>query len=298
MESNTIKEFLWRQKIYFMGRFFPKNLAEYRYKESFGKKLNWDNPQTIDEKINWTKFNTDTSLWSELADKYAVRRFVEQRGLKDTLVGLYGKWDNVDDIDWNNLPSTFVMKMNNGSGDVVICKDKHTLDVEKCKQHFGKLMSSKFGYAMCEPHYNHIKPCIIAEQLLDYKQQSLPSTSLVDYKFFAFDGKVTYVLVCLNRKGHKVELAVYDLDWNFHPEYSIETEMCPLHHEPLPRPMALDEMVKIASRLSEGMPFVRVDLYEIAGKPYFGEMTFTPAGGFLYYFTEEFRHKLGDYYKI
>lgn len=296
--TNAVKDFLWRKKMYVMGRFFPKKLAEYKYRSCFGKPLNWDNPQTIDEKINWAKFHADTSEWPTLADKYAVRTFVEQRGFKDALVTLYGKWDSVDDIEWDRLPDSFAMKMNNGSGDVRICKDKATFDIGECKRHFAKLMKTKFGYDLCEPHYNKIKPCIIAEELLDSSRQSLPSTSLVDYKFLAFDGKPAYILVCLNRAGHDVELALYDLDWNFHPEYSIPTEHCLLHENPLPRPKALDEMTRMAARLSDGFPFVRVDLYEIGGKPYFGEMTFTPAGGFLDYFTEEFRKILGGKYTL
>lgn len=297
-KTNAIKDYLWRKKMYLMGRFFPKKLAEYKYRSCFGKSLNWDNPQTIDEKINWAKFNTDTTAWSQLADKYAVRKFVEQRGFKDALVTLYGKWERVEDIDWDSLPDSFVMKMNNGSGDVMICRDKSTFDIAGCKRHFAALMKKKFGYEMSEPHYNRIKPCVIAEELLDSTAQSLPSTSMIDYKFFAFDGKPAYVLVCLNRSGHSVELAVYDMDWHLHPEFSVPTSDCIIHTEPMPQPKAFGRMADMAAKLSEGFPFVRVDLYETGGKPYFGEMTFTPAGGFLHRYTEEFRRILGDKYKL
>ena len=296
MRNNSLKNAIWQLKIYVLGHFFPKKLVEYRFRSIYKRNIDWKHPQTIDEKINWAKFNTDTSEWTRLADKYEVRKYVRQRGLEDALVPLYGKWKSVEDINWESLPSQFVMKMNNGSGDVMICTDKKHFDVEQCKRHFLKLLKGKFGFEMGEPHYNKIKPLVIAEALLDKHCQSLPSTSLVDYKFFCFDGKPAYVLVCLNRVGHDLELAVYDLEWNFHPEYSVSSEHCVLHNEPLPRPLAFAEMTGMAARLSEGFPFVRVDLYEVGGKPYFGEMTFTPAAGFMYYFTSEFNRILGDKY--
>ena len=110
----------------------------------------------------------------------------------------------------------------------------------------------------------------------------------------SFDGRPAYVWVCFNRTSHSTDVAVYDLDWNFHPEFSISTSHYKLCTKTLPRPKALDEMVQMASVLSKGFPFVRVDLYEVGGKPYFGEMTFTPAAGFNTFFSYEFQMVLGN----
>ena len=110
----VIKKFLWNIKIYILGHYFPKQLIEYRFKGVYNRKFDWNNPQTFDEKVNWSKLMADTTEWPHLADKYAVRKFVEEKGYADSLVTLYGKWDKVEDIDWSKLPDRFVIKVNNG----------------------------------------------------------------------------------------------------------------------------------------------------------------------------------------
>lgn len=294
----VIKKFLWNIKIYILGHYFPKQLIEYRFKGVYNRKFDWNNPQTFDEKVNWSKLMADTTEWPHLADKYAVRKFVEEKGYADSLVTLYGKWDKVEDIDWSKLPDRFVMKVNNGSGDIIICKDKAHLNIEECKRHFSKLLKKKFGYDMGELHYNKIKPCIIAEELLDAECQAFKSSSLIDYKIFSYDGKPAYIWVSFNRTPHTLDVAVYDTDWKFHPEYSRTTEHFRLYNHELPRPASLDKMLEMASTLSKGFPFVRVDLYEVGNTPYFGEMTFTPGAGYNDVYPEEFQKKLGDLFLI
>ena len=264
----VIKKFLWNIKIYILGHYFPKQLIEYRFKGVYNRKFDWNNPQTFDEKVNWSKLMADTTEWPHLADKYAVRKFVEEKGYADSLVTLYGKWDKVEDIDWSKLPDRFVMKVNNGSGDIIICKDKAHLNIEECKRHFSKLLKKKFGYDMGDLHYNKIKPCIIAEELLDAECQAFKSSSLIDYKIFSYDGKPAYIWVSFNRTPHTLDVAVYDTDWKFHPEYSRTTEHFRLYNHELPRPASLDKMLEMASTLSKGFPFVRVDLYEVGNTPY------------------------------
>ena len=147
---------------------------------------------------------------------------------------------------------------------------------------------------MGEPHYNSIKPCIIAEELLDNTKQPIASSSLIDYKIWAFDGKPAYIWVCFNRTHHSVDVGVYDLDWNFHPEFSISTPHYRLTDIAVPRPKSLDQMLRAASILSKGFPELRVDLYEVDNKPYFGELTFTSAGGFNDFYSQDFLNILGD----
>lgn len=277
-----------------IGYFSPKTLANIQYKRGFKKNINWENPHNINEKINWLKFNSDTSAWSRLADKYKVREYICSCGLEDMLVKLYGKWDNAKDIDWDNLPNEFIMKTNNGSGDVLICRNKAELNTEKATRHFDKMLNNKFGNFMAEPHYNKIRPCIIAEELLDNKKQDITSSSLVDYKIWAFDGKPAYIWVCYNRTPHSVNVGVYDLDWNFHPEYSISTSHYILSDKKIPKPKSLNRMLQAAAIISKGFPELRVDLYEVDGKPYFGEMTFSSAAGFNDFYTDEFLNILGD----
>lgn len=293
MGNKNIKDILWEIKMTFLGHFFPKKVIDYRFYDAYGRFINWNSPKSLDEKINWLKIYSDTSLWSNLADKYEVRKYVSERGFSDSLVKLYGKWDKVEDIDWNSLPNHFIIKTNNGSGDVIKCYNKNTFDYQKNIKTLKKLLHLKFGYDMGELHYAKIRPCIIAEELLDSNNQAFKSDSLIDYKFLSFNGKPTYIWVCFNRTHHSTDVAVYDLEWHFHPEFSVSTSHYKLCTKPLPRPKALEEMLHMASVLSKGFPFVRVDLYEVGGKAYFGEMTFTPAAGFNTFFSNKFQMILG-----
>lgn len=293
MGNKNIKDILWEIKMTFWGHFFPKKVIDYRFYDAYGRFINWNSPKSLDEKINWLKIYSDTSLWPILADKYEVRKYVSERGFSDSLVKLYGKWDKVEDIDWNSLPNHFIIKTNNGSGDVIKCYNKNTFDYQKSIKTLKKLLHLKFGYDMGEQQYAKIRPCIIAEELLDSNNQAFKSDSLIDYKFLSFNGKPTYIWVCFNRTHHSTDVAVYDLEWHFHPEFSVSTSHYKLCTKPLPRPKALEEMLHMASVLSKGFPFVRVDLYEVGGKAYFGEMTFTPAAGFNTFFSNKFQMILG-----
>lgn len=293
MGNKNIKDILWKIKMTFWGHFFPKKVIDYRFYDAYGRFINWNSPKSLDEKINWLKIYSDTSLWPILADKYEVRKYVSERGFTDSLVKLYGKWDKVEDIDWNSLPNHFIIKTNNGSGDVIKCYNKNTFDYQKSIKTLKKLLHLKFGYDMGEQQYAKIRPCIIAEELLDSNNQAFKSDSLIDYKFLSFNGKPTYIWVCFNRTHHSTDVAVYDLEWHFHPEFSVSTSHYKLCTKPLPRPKALEEMLHMASVLSKGFPFVRVDLYEVGGKAYFGEMTFTPAAGFNTFFSNKFQMILG-----
>lgn len=293
MGNKNIKDILWKIKMTFLGHFFPKKVIDYRFYDAYGRFINWNSPKSLDEKINWLKIYSDTSLWPILADKYEVRKYVSERGFSDSLVKLYGKWDKVEDIDWNSLPNHFIIKTNNGSGDVIKCYNKNTFDYQKSIKTLKKLLHLKFGYDMGEQQYAKIRPCIIAEELLDSNNQAFKSDSLIDYKFLSFNGKPTYIWVCFNRTHHSTDVAVYDLEWHFHPEFSVSTSHYKLCTKPLPRPKALEEMLHMASVLSKGFPFVRVDLYEVGGKAYFGEMTFTPAAGFNTFFSNKFQMILG-----
>jgi len=283
---------------HFLGIHFPKKLANIRYKQYHGKDIDWKHPKNIDEKISWMKFYGDTSEWPLLADKYQVRQYVEERGLGDMLVPLYGKWDCAEDIEWDLLPNQFVMKTNHGSKTILICKDKQRLDIPAWVRQFNEWLHTDFSSIHGETHYRNIKPCIIAEQLLDVEKQPVKSSSLIDYKIWAFDGKPFCIWCCLNRTPKTVDVITYDTNWNPHPEYSVSSSHFRLTDERLPRPASLDRMLDAAARLSKGHPQVRVDLYEVDGKPYFGEMTLTSSSGVNCFYTEDFLLQLGNQAKL
>lgn len=275
-----------------------QKLLEIRYRKIFGRDIDWETPKTLNEKILWLELYSDTSLWIQLADKYLVREYVKKLGYEHILVKLYGKWDSAESIDWQKLPNQFVMKVNNGSGDVLVCRDKSKLDIKKETKKFAKLLAKPYGYKTGELHYIPIPPCIIAEELLDNTNQSVDSDTLIDYKIWCFNGNPETIVAYYNRHKDTVEIAAYDLDWNFHPEYSNYTKHFIKAKQLLPKPQSLQEMLSIASALSKGFPEVRIDLYEVGGKPYFGEMTFTSSFGMMVSFADSYQEYLGGLVKI
>ena len=272
----------------------PIRVARLKFWYKLHRWPNFKNPKDINEKINWLKFYGDTSQWPLLADKYRVREYVKDCGLEDILIPLIGKWDTVEEIDWDSLPQQFVMKCNNGSGDVKVCTDKGMVDKESTLLHFRKTLQSPYGILTGEEHYKHIKPCIIAEELLDGSTQPNKSKTLVDYKIWSFDGKPEFIVCYSNRHDkYYCEIGVYDCNWNAHPEYLCYSPHYKPEHILMPRPTCLNDMLQIASDLSKGHPQMRVDLYEVNGQIYFGELTLTSSGGYMSHFTHAFLNELG-----
>lgn len=296
--QNAFLSQLKRKVRLFLGHYYPKFLVNLLYRMAFGRWIDWKNPRTLNEKIHWLKFNTDTTLWTLLADKYRVREYIAERGCEELLVTLYGVWETPKDINWDELPSQFVMKTNCSSGDVRICTNKELIDIAEWDEHFNKYIHLKNGYERGEPHYNNIKPLIIAEELLDISLQPIETSSLVDYKIWCFNGEPHHIWACYNRTKTDVEVAVYDKEWNYHPEKSIFTSHYKESVTQLPRPISLDLMLESARKLSKGLPQVRVDFYEVNGKPYFGEMTMTGGGAFMDWYTEDYLLEMGALIKL
>ena len=278
----------YRRLVGLANSIMPKTLARLRFRKLFGKKLDLNNPQDLNEKILWLSLCSDTSEWVPLADKFAVREYVKKMGCGDTLVKLYGRWDNVDDIDWNSLPEQFVMKTNNGCGTILIVKDKKKLDIPATTKMLKKWLSQDISNETAEFHYRHIKPCIIAEELLiPSDDDNKLSSTIIDYKIWCFNGKVDSFLICSNRREDGCDLSVYDTEWNYHPEYSVFDKHHTERSMPIPKPEKLEEMITVAEKLSTGFPEVRVDLYYNNNNIYFGELTFTSLGGTMTYYTQE-----------
>lgn len=230
-----------------------------------------------------------------------VRDYVEKIGLGDTLVKLYATWYKKEDVNFDVLPETFIIKANNGDGkgtNKIIRKSD--LTPEKKAEYIemiGEWLSRKnIGALHAEPHYKNMKPCVIAEEVLPFEKGA---TSLIDYKMWCFNGKCYYTFVCneRNANGNSAHVMVYDMGWNAHPEFSVFNSDY-LRGDIIPKPKNFEKMVEIAEKLSKGFPELRVDLYNINGKIYFGELTFTSQGGFMDYFTPEFNKMLGEKFSI
>ena len=253
----------------------PERLFSVYHKRSTGKYLNIDNPQTLDDKIAYMAFRTDTSEWSRLADKVRVREYVRECGYGDNLTKLYGVWKRGADVDFDALPHSFVIKTNNGSATNILVKDKEKADIKSIREQLDKWLAVDYGYRTAQPHYSRIKPLILAEEYLVDDESEKAGKPLNDYKFYCVNGKPMYVFVYSDRKpnSHDMKRSIYDMEWNIHQEYLNRLAVAGAG---IKRPVSFDSMKEMAAKLAQGFPFVRVDFYEINGKPIFGEMTFTP----------------------
>lgn len=257
---------------YHISGFSPRWRAQYKYHYNFGRLINWSNPTEMNEKIRWCQFYTDTSKWSILADKYRVREYVADHGYSDLLVKLYGKWDRAEDIDFEALPDSFVIKTNHGCGSVFIVKNKREVDLEKIRTQLKADLGSKFGKENAEMHYKSIRPVVIAEELLI--QDNDVSSTLIDYKCYVTGGVIRCVAVMYNRNGHLFDETVYDSDWNRNDGWKnnkISSESIEI-----PKPVNFDLMKQFCKDMCSEFPFVRMDFYETGGRLYLGEFTFTP----------------------
>lgn len=240
---------------------------------ALGRFPNLKNPRDLNEKIMWMEFNTDTSRWSELADKIEVRKYVKEKGLEDILLDQYAYFDAPEQISLDSLPGSFVMKTNNGNAQTLIVPDKSKVTERELQKIASKWLRSKTWKASGEPHYGRIKPRILFEQLIPGADKKLPA----DYKFLCFNGKATHCLVCSDRES---KLFVYKREYYELPEWKLRSDMVVEKYRPdymAEPPKNLEYMIKCAETLAEGFPFVRIDLYNNSGKVFFGEMTFTPA---------------------
>ena len=246
-----------------------------------GCKVDWENPRDINEKIQWLMCRSDTSRWTVLSDKLRVRDFVASKGFGDLLVPLLGVWDHARDIDFDSLPDKFVMKCNHDSGSYRFVDKSQGFDPDALRAHFSRCLKRKYGYSNGELHYNPIRPKVLAEPML------ASDKSIVDYKVRCFCGKPVSIVTCSERTEHTTSLDMFDTDWNPHPEALVFTHGFIDGQGRLPRPACLDRMLEASTVLSEGFPQVRVDFYVVGEKLYFGEMTFSSAGGRMAYFTDE-----------
>lgn len=277
-------------KLYKKGmlNFLPDTVfVPFIYRMSTGKKLNLSNPVTFNEKVQWLKLNDHNPLYVQLVDKYAVREYIAKKIGNQFLIPLIGKWSKVEDIDFDKLPNEFVLKCNHDSGGIVICKDKKTLDINSAKKKLEDHLKRNHYYMSREWAYKNVIPCIICEKyMVDNKTQDLR-----DYKFFCFNGEPKFIQVDFNRfAGHKRNL--YTLDWKL-----IDiTIKCP--NDPnanIEKPANLNEMIEVAKELSKGLPEVRIDLYSVNDKTYFGELTLYHGGGIEKFSSDEFAQEMGSW---
>lgn len=262
-------------------------MVKFQYRVKLGRRLNLKNPKRYTEKLQWYKLYYKNPLMSQCADKYEVREYIRSKGLEDILNKLYYVYDSIEDIDMDKLPNKFVMKTTNGSGTNILCQEKANVNVGEMKSKLSKWLKRNYYSAGREWAYKNIIPRIIVEEFLEDETNKFDGIN--DYKFICFNGKVEYIVLDVDRQiDHKRN--VYDRDWNF---IDVETDHKNFG-DCISKPEALGEMLNIAEKLAEDFPSVRVDLYWVKNKIYFGELTFYPWTGYVPFNPDEFDFILGD----
>ena len=256
-----------------------------------GKNLNLDNPQTYNEKLQWLKLYDRKPLYTQIVDKISVKDNVSDIIGKDYIIPTIAIWDSPNEINLDVLPNRFVLKTNNGSSSagVVVCKNKDSFDLEAAKKTLQKSLNGSVWRDMREWPYKDIVPKVFAEEFIED-----PSGDLQDYKFFCFDGEVKALFIATERFSEEVKFDFFDADFNHLDLYQVH----PMSGKVIPKPNGFDEMKAIAAKLSKGFPHVRIDLYNVNGKIYFGEITFYHHGGFAPFHPEKWDYEFGSWIRL
>ena len=269
-----------------------KAYISYQYKYITHHKLNWKNPTRYTEKLQYLRYYVypKTPLVSQCAGRVGVRDYIKERGFDSILIKIYGVFDRFEDIDFDKLPDQFAMKCSHGCAMNYICYDKSKINYEGLKKKFNKWLKTNYGKKTVELHYAPIKPQIIIEELM-LENGKLPT----EYKIHVFNGKAKNLYVVTSR-GVDIRYNNYYIDWT--PFDGSQFNGWKKTDYPLEKPENFDEMVKIAEALGRDFPFVRVDLYNINGKIYFSELTFTPAKGTLILDDDKCDFEMGEWLDI
>ena len=285
--KKIIKNKKTRYKILKMLKTIPdKSMIKLQYRIKLHRGLNLKNPQRYTEKIQWYKLNYRNPLMQKCVDKYYVREYVKEKGLENILNTLYQVVDCAQDLDFNLLPNKFIIKTTNGSGTNIICRNKSSLDINAVKKELDEYLAQAEASAGREWAYEGSSKKIIVEALLE--DLNNVDLGVSDYKFLCFNGKPKYIVYDKDRfTDHKRNF--YDIDWNY---IKVDSD-CSCFGDTVDKPKGLEEMLEIAKKLSEDFPAVRVDLYNIDGKIFFGELTFYPWSGYVQFSPDSFDYELG-----
>lgn len=266
----------------------PELNTRVTFRLSKGRPLNLANPRTYNEKISWLKLNVynHSALVRQCADKYLVREYVSERGCPEILNELYGVYSRVEDVPWAGLPDKFVLKWNVGAGGNLVCADRSGLDIETAERRLSVAGRRQFHFANAEMQYKGVPRRLLCERFIE-TPDGLPP---IDYKIGCYNGVAKHIMVCLGRGSNATRFYHYDRSWNRIDGIDRSTSG---NDFVMAKPDGLDAALRYAEILSQPFPYVRADFYLDEGRPIFGELTFTPAGGIDSALTDEGDELLG-----
>ncbi len=281
------------QKIYYLPfiKAIPDRMfisIQYFYKT--GRILHLNNPKRFNEKLQWIKLYNRDPEYTKMVDKYAVKDYLTPIIGREHIIPLLGVWSNFDDIDFELLPSQFVLKTTHGSGGIFICRNKNELNIENARQILNKALSRNYYYLCREWPYKNVPPRIIAEK---YIQDGL-NQNLTVYKVFNFDGEPFLIQTIQNDKTKEETVDYFDLRWN---KLNLRQNYPNSKTQPK-KPDHLDLIITLSKLCSKGIPFVRTDWYEANGKVYFSEYTFFSDAGHEPFYPDYWDLKLGEMTKL
>ncbi len=291
------KIIIWLNEHGFARLFRDKFYLKHLYKDRMGKELNLQNPQTFNEKLQWLKLYDHKPEYTTMVDKYAVKQYVADKIGQKYVISTLGVWDKFENIDFQALPDQFVLKCTHDSGGLVICRDKSKLDLKKVKRKINRSLKRNYFWHGREWPYKNVPRRIIAEKYMENDNQSFesaPQKSLTVYKVMTFSGVPRIIQTIQNDKLKDESIDYFDTGWNL---LDLRQNF-PNSQNHLGRPKTLNEMLDLASKMSAGFPFLRVDFYEVNGETYFSEFTFYSDGGMARFEPNEWDYKLGEWIKL
>ena len=283
-----IKKILFR-----FSKLIPDKLyLKLKYRSKTGKKLDFKNPKTFNEKLQWLKLYDRKDIYTTMVDKSEAKKYVADIIGKEYIIPTIGVYDKFEDIDFKELPKQFVIKCTHDSGGLVICKNKDQLDIDEAREKITDCLKKNYYWRGREWQYKNVRPRILVEKYMEDKS----SKTMRDYKFFCFDGKPEIMYLSEGLENHKTaRMSFYDM--NMHLVDCRRSDYRPLEYIP-ERPKNFEKMKEFSAILSEDIPHLRVDWYEINGKLYFGELTFTTCSGIIPFADENWDRRLGDFIRL
>ncbi|MBE6192965.1 MAG: glycosyl transferase [Rikenellaceae bacterium] len=286
----TEPKYIFIYALYIFAKFIPDRLyLKLLFRLKMGYWMDFDNPQTFNEKLQWLKLYNRRPEYTQMVDKYAAKEYVASIIGAEYIIPTLGVWDSVEDIDFDSLPNQFVLKCTHDSGGIVICTDKSQLNIEEAKSKLKKGLKRDYYPTSREWPYKNVPHRIIAEQYMVDES----GYELKDYKFFCFDG-VPKALFIASDRGNTTEETKFDFfDMDFHhlPFTNGHSNAV----KPVLKPKGFEMMKILAAKLSQGMPHARIDFYNINGQIYFGEITFFHWGGIVPFDPEEWDYTFGSW---